>query len=97
MRCHFSGSVNCMIFGVLGGYPIHICESSLMSGKTLLPMLDAPVFTVCENVDSKLREEPPKTVTFYGNLGRLCNRDEPERNRSIRRETTGSTTTAYLG
>ena len=68
-----------------------------MSGKSFPSMLDTPVFTVCENVDSALREEPNKTVTFYENLGRLCNIDDLERNRSITRQTTESTTTAQLG
>ena len=37
---HFLGPVNYMIFGVLGGYPIHVCESSSMSGTNFLPMLE---------------------------------------------------------
>ncbi len=35
-------------------------------------------------------------MTFYENLGRLFNVDDPERNRSITRETTESITTAYM-
>ncbi len=93
---HFSGFINYVTFGALGGYPIHVSESSSMSGKSLLSMLDMPVFTACENMDSTLREEPPKTVTFYENLGRLCSIDDPDRNRSIAWETMESNTTAYL-
>ena len=45
------------------------------SGKNSLLILDTPVFTDCKNMDSTLREEPPKTVTFYENVGRSCNKD----------------------
>ena len=48
-------------------------RATFESGRNALPALDTPVFTNCENADSKLREEPPKTVTFYENLGRSCN------------------------
>ncbi len=68
-KSHFSGSVNYMSFGALGGHSIHVCESTSMSGKNLLFMLEAPVCNACENMDSTLRDEPPKTVTFYENLG----------------------------
>ena len=85
-RSHFSGCVNYMIFGALGGHPNYVCESSSMSGKNLLSILDKPVFNACENMDSTLREKPPMTVTFYENLGRSCNIDEPESNLSIRRD-----------
>ncbi len=67
-----------------------------MSGKNLLSMFDRPVFTACGIVDSTLREKPPKTVTSYENLGRLCNLDEPEWNQYITRETAYSTTMAHL-
>ncbi len=77
-RSHFSESVNYNNFGALGGYPIHICKSILMYQKSLPSMLDAPVFTACKNMDSTLREEPPKTVTFYENLGRSCSINDPE-------------------
>ncbi len=62
-RSYFSGSVNYMIFGALGEHYIHVCESFL-SGKNLLSMFDTSVVTACGNVDSTLREEPPKTVIF---------------------------------
>ena len=44
-----------------------------------------------------MREEPPKTVTFYENLGRLCSIDDSRQNCAITRETTESTIAAYLG
>ena len=68
-----------------------------MSGKSLLPMLDTAVFTDCENMDSTLREEPPKTVIFHEKLGRSCNIDDPEWNWSNARETTEFTATVNLG
>ncbi len=67
-----------------------------MSGNSLVSMPETPVSTACENRDSTLLEEPSKTVTFYGNLGRSCNIDDPERNPSSAWETAESTTTAYL-
>ena len=53
--------------------------------------------TACENMDSTLREEPPKTVIFFEVLGRSCNIDEPEWNWSITREAMESISTAHLG
>ena len=41
-------------------------------------MVNAPVLTDRENVDSTLREEPSKTVTLRENLGHPCNVDDPE-------------------
>ena len=58
-----------MIFGASGGYAIHACESSSVSGKDLPLTLDAPVLTDHENMDSTCREELPKTVTFCEDLG----------------------------
>ena len=75
---HFFGPVNYMTCGVLVAYSICVCESTSMSGKNLLLMLDTPIFTECENINSTLREEPPKTETFYENLGRSCNLDDSE-------------------
>ncbi len=40
---HFSGPVNCTNFGALGGYPIHVCESSAMSDCNFPFMLDTAV------------------------------------------------------
>ena len=77
-RSHFFGPVNYMIFEAIGGYPIHVCGSSSISGKSLQSMLDTLVFADCGNMDSMMRKEPPKTVTFYENLGRSCNIDGPE-------------------
>ncbi len=57
-------------------------------------MLDTPVFTDCENVDSG---GAIKDSDFYENLGRSCIIDDPQWNWSITRETTESTATAYLG
>ena len=76
----------------------HPClRATLDSWEEPLPTLDTPLPTAYESMDSTLRDEPPKTMTFYENLGRLCSEDDPGWNRSITRETTGSTTTAYLG
>ncbi len=86
-----------MIFGALGGHAILVCESPPESGKNLLSMLDAPIFTACENTDSTLREEPPKTVTFYDNLGRSCSIDDPRRNWSDAWEAPEFTITVKLG
>ena len=41
-------------------------------------MVDAPVFTDRGNVDSTLREEPSKKVTFRENLGHPYNVDDSE-------------------
>ena len=60
-------------------------------------MLDTPVLTNHENVNSTLREEPSKTVTFYDNFGRSCSIDDPRRNWSGAWETTEFTTTVNLG
>ena len=42
-------------------------------------------------MDSTLREEPSKAVTFCGDLGHLCNVDDSLWNWSSIRETTEST------
>ncbi len=59
------------------------------------PMLDTPVYTDCENIKSTLREEPPKKVTFCGDLGHRCSVDDSGWNLSTTRETAESTTTTH--
>ena len=42
--------------------------SSSLTGKNFLSMVDTPVFTEYENVDSRLREELQKTMTLMKTL-----------------------------
>ena len=96
-RSHLFGLVNCMIFGTMLEYPTHVYEPLLRSGRNPLFKLDTPVFTDCEKTNLTLREEPPKTVTFYDNLGRSCSIDDPRRNWSDAWEATEFTITVNLG
>ena len=93
---HYFRPANYMIFGEPGAYPIHVYESSSMSEKNFPPMLDTLVCTDCENMNSTLREEPPRTVTFCEDLGQPCNIDDSGWNLFITRETMESISMAYL-
>ncbi len=95
-RPHFFGPVIYMIFGTMWGYPIQVYEPLSKSRKNPLATLDMPVYTDRENMDSTLREELRNTATFYGNLGRSCNIDDPGWNWSNAWETTESTSMVNL-
>ena len=75
---HFFGLVNYAIFGARENQLIPISRSLSACGKNLLSKLDASAFTDQENINSTLREEPPKMVTFHGNGDSPYNIDDPE-------------------
>ncbi len=63
-RSHLFGPVNYMVFGTMWRCPIHVYEPLSDPRKNPLPMLNTPVLTDCEKMDSTLRKELPKTLTF---------------------------------
>ena len=70
---HFSGLVNYAIFEALENYLVHVSGPLPACGRILLSMLDTPVFTDPENINSAFRDEPPKMAAFHGNRDSSCN------------------------
>ncbi len=73
---HFFGFVNYAIFEAPENCLVHVSGLLPACGRILLSMLDTPVFTDQENINSTFREEPPKTATFHGNRDSSCNIDD---------------------
>ena len=74
----FCNSANYVVFGSSKKCSTHIPRPHPTTGRSLLSILDMPVFTDQRNTNSTFREEPPKMVIFHENWDSPCNIDDPE-------------------
>ncbi len=94
---HLFDLVNYAIFEAPESCLVHVSDLSPARGRILPSMVNTPVFTDHEDINSTFREEPPKIVTFYDNFGRSCSKGDPGWNWPGAWETTEFTTTVHLG
>ncbi len=75
---HFFGLVNYSTFEAPENYLVHVSGLLPAYERILLSMLDEPVFTDQENINSAFREEAPKMAAFHANRDSSCNVADPE-------------------